>query len=214
MLKLGVLPYGDQYGYPFDRLFSGIKSVVSPVDLDKDIGGVVFWGGADIFPGFYGQKANSRNQCQGGPSRRDAIEWSIMQRAVKMGIPIIGVCRGAQMLCALDGGTLIQHVDGHGHGGHHIRDKLGDTVYSNSCHHQMMQPREGEDNEVLMWTVQPQGKNHQGEGNKEVPVPEKEPEIVHFKQLNALGIQGHPEWMEGNTDFVGKSVKLIKERLL
>lgn len=212
-MKLGVLPYGDDKGFPFDILFEGIKFISRPKDFGGDA--LLFWGGTDIWAGFYGEEPNTFNQNQSGPSVRDNMEWALMGKAIKEGIPIIGVCRGAQMLCAYSGGSLIQHVDNHVGIGVHKLSTFDNQVnlYGNSCHHQMMRLPESDDVELLAWTNGLSSKAI-GEGNNPVPKLDKEPEIVHFKKLNAIGIQGHPEWMERGSSFVDYCLDLVKERLL
>jgi gamma-glutamyl-gamma-aminobutyrate hydrolase PuuD len=211
--KLGVLPYGDAQGYPFDALFTNTMIVDHSRDLNKGVNALVFWGGTDIWAGLYGQKPNKYNQNRFGMSVRDSIEWHLMSLAVERKIPIIGVCRGAQMLCAMAGGSLIQHVDNH-HSSHILEtfdQKKG--IYANSCHHQMMKLPCTEDVELLAWTNNV-SKRAIGQDDEPEVLPSKEPEIVHFKNLRAVGIQGHPEWMDKGTSFVDYCLDLIKEKIL
>jgi gamma-glutamyl-gamma-aminobutyrate hydrolase PuuD len=65
-------------------------------------------GGSDISPNLYGAKPHAAT----GDAwvERDLAELLALQAAVKAGIPILGICRGAQMLNAGCGGTLHQHV--------------------------------------------------------------------------------------------------------
>ena len=65
------------------------------------------------------------------------MEWAWMIEAQNLGISIIGVCRGAQFLCAFAGGKLIQHMTGH-HGDHSITTVDGRVYQSSSDHHQLM----------------------------------------------------------------------------
>ena len=126
---------------PFDLLdvFDDYAVVETHDDLQRgDV--LISHGGADIPPEFYGKGRSSRSGSS-GISRRDAIEWAMMHRAKELDVPIIGICRGAQMLCALEGGYLYQHVDNHG-GSHTITAKDVDNsiikLEVNSIHHQMM----------------------------------------------------------------------------
>ena len=81
------------------------------------IDALVLSGGPDIDPQRYGADRHPRT----GDARaeRDAAEIAMLQRALERGIPVLGVCRGLQMLNVALGGTLVQHLpDTVGHNGH------------------------------------------------------------------------------------------------
>ena len=78
--------------------------------MDKPL---VLWGGVDINPERYGQRALSYTQQPN--NYRDQEEFAAVYKAVKDGTPIIGICRGAQLLCIANGGTLYQHSAPHKH---------------------------------------------------------------------------------------------------
>src|SRR5438067_2150266 len=75
--------------------------------------GLVIWGGADISPSIYGEPVGPRTGAGHEPSFRDRTEMAAVDAAIKVGIPLIGVCRGAQLMCAMSGGKLVQDVQGH-----------------------------------------------------------------------------------------------------
>ncbi|MBB4964869.1 putative glutamine amidotransferase [Saccharothrix violaceirubra] len=72
---------------------------------------LVFTGGPDLDPALYGRCRDART----GPSRpdRDAAELDLARAALKRDLPVLGVCRGMQLLNVVRGGTLRQHVEGH-----------------------------------------------------------------------------------------------------
>lgn len=79
------------------------KAVLSAAD------GVLFSGGGDIEPSFYGEEALP--QC-GAPSRqRDCTEKWLFQVAYAQDLPIFGICRGIQVMNVFAGGTLIQDIE-------------------------------------------------------------------------------------------------------
>lgn len=157
----------------------------------KKVKALVLWGGEDISPFLYGQQVGYAC-AKPTPSLRDRVEVAAAKEAVRLGIPIIGVCRGAQLLCALAGGTLWQHVENHAGYSHGLKykDKRGKT---NTAHHQMMRPPA--DAEVLAVATEILSPEKYGEGYEPIKTEEPEPEIVHFPSLNAVGVQGHPEWL-------------------
>ncbi|WP_328860044.1 gamma-glutamyl-gamma-aminobutyrate hydrolase family protein [Streptomyces sp. NBC_00306] len=73
--------------------------------------GLVIAGGADVEPARYGAQADPRT---GPPARdRDAWELALVHAALATGTPLLGICRGMQLLNVALGGTLVQHLDGH-----------------------------------------------------------------------------------------------------
>ncbi|MHA6618200.1 gamma-glutamyl-gamma-aminobutyrate hydrolase family protein [Pseudonocardia sp. DLS-67] len=88
---------------------------------------VVLAGGPDVGPDRYGASPHPRT---GEPRpERDASEIAVVHRALERGIPVLGVCRGAQVLNVALGGTLVQHVpDRVGHSGHNPSPGVFGTV--------------------------------------------------------------------------------------
>jgi putative glutamine amidotransferase len=101
-------------------------------------------GGADVSPFFYGEPIIDAQP----PDRdRDVVEWILVRRAITERVPILGICRGHQMLAVAHGGTLWQDiVNGPGayeHGTYHklnqVHSKLAGRLPTrtvNSLHHQ------------------------------------------------------------------------------
>lgn len=199
-LTLGYMPEGTGSVYPFNQVFnSGINLMKHGFD---NVDAIVLWGGEDISPTYYHEKAHSKTQNQGQPSRRDVNEWNAMKYAKIHGIPIIGVCRGAQFLCAFSGGKLVQHVNGH-HREHNVMTVEGKLMNTSSCHHQMMYPWKT-DYQLLAWTTVKLSSVYQDQDDLEIAdmTNKYEPEVVYFPKTRGLAIQGHPEWMEADDEFV------------
>lgn len=157
---------------------------------------LVVWGGADIHPSLYKHPMSRR--CQPYAGRRDHVEWGLMKEAVEMEIPIFGVCRGAQMLCALAGGFLLQDVQGHAGPNHEVVTSDGQSFKTNSIHHQMMMPGKS-NHEVVGWAKNTVGAPYIYRDDKVYkPDPEKfqENEFLYFPELDGYAIQWHPESME------------------
>ena len=124
----------------------------------------------------------------------------------------MGLCRGAQLACALAGGSLIQHVDNHGGGRHEVVNKDGEVFETTTCHHQMMNPWEI-DHELIAWAAPSRSEQYIVQYEELINMP-VEPEVVFFPKIKALAIQGHPEWMQSSEPFVQYCLNLVKERLL
>jgi putative glutamine amidotransferase len=160
-------------------------------DLDK-ADALMFTGGEDISPTLYGEKHGK--YTGGTSSRRDSEEVYYFKEARDRNLPIIGICRGAQLLCAMAGGKLVQHIK---HPGRHmIHTDDGKKFLMNSLHHQMMMPLNTK-HRLIAWTEHLSPFHLDGDGNELNPFPDgREPEVVYFEDIKGLGIQGHPEWME------------------
>lgn len=198
---LGYSPYGTGVHEPFSKLFAKAESIHDNPMLDG-IDAIVLWGGRDINPAFYRAKPHWRNEAKSDKelTERDAVEWHWIHRARELNIPIIGVCRGAQMLCAFAGGSLFQDVTGHTNGLHPITiAKDNSTLLCNSYHHQMMDLR-GTNYDMLAWSTQPRSSHYDYDSvdadKVNTPIEGKEPEVVYFTDIHAMAVQGHPEWLD------------------
>lgn len=113
------------------------RTLLSEVD---ECAGLLIPGGRDVDPGWYDDKVHPMTQPP--DEARDSLEIALIKRFLKKDIPILGVCRGHQLLNVAMGGSLHQHI--HGHEGHKHRVNVFDTelmaemedFYVNSLHHQ------------------------------------------------------------------------------
>lgn len=81
------------------------------------IDGLVISGGADVSPERYGEQPHPRTTSW--RDDRDAWELALLDAAAHVGLPVLGVCRGMQLMAVHAGGTLDQHTpDLVGHDGH------------------------------------------------------------------------------------------------
>ena len=79
-----------------------------PDELLHRVDGLIVSGGSDIDPGSYGAEAHPATN--GTSPERDAFEASLIRHAVALDMPVLGICRGMQMLNVAYGGTLLQHL--------------------------------------------------------------------------------------------------------
>jgi putative glutamine amidotransferase len=81
------------------------------------IDGLILAGGADIDPASYAQEAHP--QTLGTVPERDAFELALVGGAIERDTPVLGICRGMQLLNVACGGTLVQHLpERYGHEDH------------------------------------------------------------------------------------------------
>lgn len=217
VLTLGHCGMGTGEVEPFDQIFQqGL--LVYPEDITAGkIDALVIWGGADISPSIYNEHASQSCGATEVLSRRDRVEFSLVKSAIDSNIPIIGICRGAQLLCAMAGGRLIQHVSGHTGGNHSITTNDGRTYMTSSVHHQMMYPFDVE-HEMIAWSTDKRSRVYvnQNDDNdtRMMESVTPEPEIVYFPKIRGLAIQGHPEFMDERCDFVQYCRELVNNYLL
>jgi putative glutamine amidotransferase len=137
---------------------SGGRAVlITPDDPDTEIlaglDGIMFTGGSDLDPELYGESAHPTTKFR---PLRDTAEVLLMRGAIEAGLPLLGICRGMQLMAVTYGGRLYQHLpevlghDGHRpvsgprFGQHPVRlapgsralEILGDQLTVNSFHHQ------------------------------------------------------------------------------
>ncbi len=121
--------------------------------VPEDIAGVCFAGGGDIDPGRYGE-TDAEGRCGPIDAARDELELALARRALDADLPVLGICRGFQLLNVALGGSLVLHVDGHQVSGddvvEHVLEVRADTKLArataagrmrvNSRHHQAVTP--------------------------------------------------------------------------
>ena len=69
----------------------------------------VIAGGDDVDPSLYGREVLREGRVKLDPGR-DAIDFPVFEKAWKDGVPVLGICRGLQVINVARGGTLIQHL--------------------------------------------------------------------------------------------------------
>lgn len=74
----------------------------------KNIQGLILSGGSDVTPFYYNEDPHKIS----GPfcRPRDIMERALYHEAIKAGIPVLGICRGMQVIASIEGGCLIQDI--------------------------------------------------------------------------------------------------------
>ena len=159
---------------------------------------LLLWGGTDVDATLYNEKRDHR--AQHPDTARDARELALITEAVNQGRPIIGVCRGAQLLCVANGGSLYQHSKP-------IRQQHGlyldngkSLIYIENIaagHHQIMRPTGCFElvgynpDPVEVWV-----------SDTEYHEERHTAEIVWYPKTKCLAIQPHPEWEVKGASFI------------
>ena len=173
----------------------GGELVGSPEAADR-CGGLLLPGGGDLEPWRYGQANRASRSLD---PERDAGELALLDRFTARGKPVLGICRGLQVINVFFGGTLCQDLPGHstvaGIDRLHtvrtapgpLRRLYGERCIVNSAHHQAAD-RLGSGLRAVQWT------------------PDGTVEALCHATLPVWAVQWHPERLSGVTD----GVKLIR----
>lgn len=182
-----------------------------------DIKLVVFTGGEDIHPSYYD---NDVHPSMGFLNlKRDHFESDVFNFCETNNIPMVGICRGAQLGCVLSGGSLIQHVENHQTYHEITVPSLRRAIMVSSSHHQLMHPinRLYIDNfhmQVLGYTNNRSSfYEHKKDGKIIYDKPAYDVEIALFTHTRFLAHQPHPEWMDYKSDYSMYFIKTVNDLL-
>jgi putative glutamine amidotransferase len=84
------------------------RLIEDPGEALDMVDGLLLAGGADIDPASYGGEAHP--ETVGPVPERDACEIAIVREAIARDMPVLGICRGMQLINVALGGTLLQHL--------------------------------------------------------------------------------------------------------
>lgn len=188
---------GPSYSFPVETLGEIITTMEQFMEDPKAFKLVLYTGGADVDPAFYGDK--SPDKVCWISAGRDQMEQDVFEIAFDCGIPMAGICRGLQFLNVMAGGRLMHHIWGHGGAIHMIETASTGDIEVNSIHHQMIVPAKG--TEVIAWSkdiLSPQG--YIGRNDEPEEYHGKEIEGAIFPDIKAFGVQYHPELMSENLE--------------
>lgn len=188
-------------------LVSGILKIENYINAIKNAGGdafiaeeydssydaLVLCGGADIDPSYYGEQVNGSKNIN---RKFDAIQYKLLKAFVEAGKPVLGICRGCQLINIYFDGSLYQHIEKaeeHSSGisgvdlvhnvvaekGSVAQKLYGESFFINSSHHQAIK-KLGKNLRVSMLS-----------GNGTIV------EGIEHTELPIIAVQWHPERMCG-----------------
>jgi len=188
-LWLDVYVAGDSYDQiAFADLFvrASCRRARTPEKADL----VVFTGGVDVDPSLYGEEKYHTTHFD---KKRDEMDMNLYKTCLEEGIPMFGVCRGAQFLHVMNGGKLYQDVDNHT-GDHGMWDVRAKKMIQNvsSVHHQSCIPNKEGGMELLAEAFK--SKVRWMAPNKKEDKSSNDVEAFFYRDTCCFGVQGHPEY--------------------
>jgi len=84
------------------------RTVHKPADVIASVDGLLLPGGGDVLPSLYGEAAHPAFSA--AETGRDDYELELARRALEANLPLLAICRGAQVLNIACGGSLVQHI--------------------------------------------------------------------------------------------------------
>lgn len=167
---------------------------------DLGCAGLLLCGGGDLDPSLFGQDDRGSEPPD---SARDAAELELVRTFLAAGKPILGICRGMQLLNVALGGTLIQDLPPHslpfhGRAGHDLVHPL--RTAQGSLIHRLYGPH------ILVNSSHHQAVDQLGRGFAAAAWSESGfAEVIEHQSLPILGVQFHPErmsWERSRPDTV------------
>lgn len=145
----------------------GFELVGFPQEADL----ICMEGGADVDPVLYGEALHPKAYIN---PRKDIVSLGILNVALMLDIPVVGICRGHQIMCVQQGGKMKQHIEGHC--GAHMLTVERVSYQVSSAHHQEAVPALSEEYIIR--------------------ADDGTCEIVLYPDKKWLGFQPHPEYHE------------------
>lgn len=181
-----VLPFVDEFKEEYFQ------------DLLDKVDGVLFTGGHDFPATYYGEENSDMLFAFAPP--RDILEFGLAPMALERDMPILGICRGMQVLNVSLGGSLYQHIDCEKQACflHNVRD-----IPFNTCVHKVMVKDQGIHtnffgaNDIEVNSLHHQAVKEIGKGLKALMWSEDGfVEAIYGPEYRyLLGVQWHPEYL-------------------
>lgn len=203
------------------RLAGGLPLIVTPDDevaehpaelLDK-LDGLILIGGADVDPASYGATPDPHT----GATRpeRDRFELALAFAAMERDLPLLGICRGGQMINVACGGTLIQHLPDVVGDDHHLESPGAFSEHEVELEPGSLAARAARAERIVVKSHHHQAVGELGEGLKATghALPDAIVEAIEQpEQTFTLGVLWHPEADE-RSKIVAALVRAAKPRV-
>ncbi|MDR0948953.1 MAG: gamma-glutamyl-gamma-aminobutyrate hydrolase family protein [Lachnospiraceae bacterium] len=177
----------------YSRALQMIPVTTLSIGLMLSCDGVILPGGGDITPAFFGERdCGSKNI----DTELDLIQIKALECCIKHQIPVVGICKGMQLINVVFGGTILQDLPS-------ASIHQYDAAQEKDQHHQVVHVEGGRFAKQLGSSMTVNSAHHQGIGRlgkglvieSVCPVDDCVEAISHHS-YPILGFQWHPERME------------------
>ena len=110
VLNARVVTEADKAGWTVTRVAAADVTPAALLRLTADADALVIVGGEDVTPNFYGGSTGYEGETAHFAAA-DEGQIALVQRALALGTPLLGICRGLQIINVALGGNLVQHID-------------------------------------------------------------------------------------------------------
>ncbi|MEX0602943.1 MAG: gamma-glutamyl-gamma-aminobutyrate hydrolase family protein [Bacteroidota bacterium] len=212
-------PVFDNYFAWIHRIDPAIELVKLSYHLDNagvvpDLDGLLLTGGGDVHPALYG-KPEYLELIEETNEKRDEFELEVIEHALKADLPILGICRGMQIMNVALGGTLIGDLQRWGYRDHTQRNSLPNRHAIETLPHSMLETITGggkqEINSVHHQAIDEPGKGLVITAKSEDGVIEAAEWMIKDGMPFLLLVQWHPERM---ADFDSPTSRAVAEQFV
>ena len=171
-------------------------SWADPDAIVERIDAIVINGGTDVDPKRYGAE---RVEATDEPDRRrDDFEFGLVSAALERQIPVLGICRGMQLVNVALGGSLIQDLSSVTELQHYVTDPYDRPVHKIEIDNDSVVERGLGARHANVNTVHRQAIDRLGRGLRSVArAPDGTIEAVQNGDRRVVGVQWHPEFLTG-----------------
>ena len=210
-LNDGALRAVDELGWHARMHAAAESGVAEAIALARSADMVLGLGGEDVHPQFYGGPLDYPEAGRHEPAA-DEAQLAVMQDAAERGTPLLGICRGMQLLNVAFGGDLVQHIAGPGHRG--VRGSADPFL----LHRVELGENHGLGSAVVEGELVQSG-HHQavgrlGDGLRSVATGEAGiVEAVVHERAPLTGVQWHPEHSNAPAGQLTRLLRRLESRL-
>jgi putative glutamine amidotransferase len=197
------------YGYMTFPDHAGYKEVLMTGTMIHNLGAyignsiMVFEGGGDVSPKLYGEE---NQHSYGISTNRDMWEQACYETAKEFNIPVIGICRGHQLIAALEGGALYQDIGRQVGMGHSSRHQIKYTEFAKECDFFDLMQSCPTGSPYVVNSLHHQAVKRLPGNAKLLAVNERDGVVEALWYPHGITVQWHPEFL-GHVEFLDYMVK-------